>query len=259
MVLVLLTELEDRGYVVPSGLIDLPLDMPPEEAEAERSLFRTVFAVPRHRRVLNEYLPFLPRATVELPVELGGGTFGGNGTATGGGGGGGAASTSSNATPYGSSTNSLILPDMEAISSPSALLLNALLSLLISLQGEPTSTIQETDLLGVDGELRMFKARRELGERLYAVVGGLLDSYLLNGDVRTMREEDGGEEDGEDALVRLLFHDFPLNYDSEDRATCGKSDTLLSEDRTLTLFHVHRQPSTCYSTSRRILLSKRRI
>jgi hypothetical protein len=63
----------------------------------------------------------------------------------------------------------------------------------------------------------MFKARRELGERLYAVVEGLLDSYLVSGDEQ--REED---EEEEDALVTLLFHDFPLNYDSMDRATCGE-------------------------------------
>lgn len=67
----------------------------------------------------------------------------------------------------------------------------------------------------------MFKARRELGERLYAVIEGLLDSYLVSGDER---EED---EEEEDALVTLLFHDFPLNYDSMDRATCGKHRVVL--------------------------------
>jgi len=66
----------------------------------------------------------------------------------------------------------------------------------------------------------MFKARRELGERLYAVIEGLLDSYLVSGDER---EED---EEEEDALVTLLFHDFPLNYDSMDRATCGELQSV---------------------------------
>jgi hypothetical protein len=73
----------------------------------------------------------------------------------------------------------------------------------------------------------MFKARRELGERLYAVVEGLLDSYLVSGDEQRDDEHDRDEaeeeDEEEDALVTLLFHDFPLNYDSMDRATCGES------------------------------------
>jgi hypothetical protein len=203
MVLVLLDELETRGYAVPTGLVDLPADMPLEEAEAEKALFRTVFAVPRHRLVLNEYLPYLPRATVDHLNGDGGPNP--------------PAASSSSALPSSSTSSTRPSPrssqvlDTSVVTSPSALLLASLLSLLISLQAEVTSTVQETDR-GVDGELRMFKARRELGERLYAVVGGLLDSYLLSGDVR--------DEDGEDALVTLLFHDFPLNYDSMDRATC---------------------------------------
>jgi hypothetical protein len=120
--------------------------------------------------------------------------------------------------------------DDDLITSPSALLLCALLSLLISLQAAPTSQVQETDR-GVDGELRMFKARRELGERLYAVVGGLLDSYLLSGDHRRQENEGDqgalGDDEGEDALVTLLFHDFALYYDTTDRATCGESDWLM--------------------------------
>lgn len=218
MVLVLLQELEDRGYAVPAGLVDPPVDMPVEEAEAETAVFRTVFSVPRHRLVLNEYLPYLERATVE---QNGQASSGGPGSARSSGG---AATGSSTATPYSSNRPSPLssqVLDTDVLTSPSALLLAALLSLLISLQAEVTSQVQETDR-GVDGELRMFKARRELGERLYAVVGGLLDSYLLSGDSR--------EVEGEDALVTLLFHDFALNYDSMDRATCCECSGEASED-----------------------------
>lgn len=52
---------------------------------------------------------------------------------------------------------------------------------------------------------------------MYAVVLGLLDSYLTSGD-----EDRDDEEEGRDALVTLLFKDFPLKYDSVDRATCGE-------------------------------------
>jgi hypothetical protein len=221
MVLVLLQELEERGYTVPSGLVDPPVDMPLEEAEAEQAVLKTVFAVPRHRLVLNEYLPYLERATV-LPNGAAEGAAGAGG-APGAGAtgrqavGGGSAAASTSTTPYSSTRPSPLssqVLDSTVLTSPSALLLASLLSLLISLQTEVTAQVQETDR-GVDGELRMFKARRELGERLYAVVGGLLDSYLLSGDQR--------EDEGEDALVTLLFHDFALNYDTMDRATCCES------------------------------------
>ena len=211
MVLALLRELEDRGYSVPHGLVQLHDDLSLEEAEAEAAVFRTVFSVPRHRSVLDKYLPILPTSS---PIELLDATSS-NGTAS-------ARpplpspSTShvSSAQTYPSNRPSPLSSqflDPSVITSPSALLLAALLSLLISLQAEVQGSTQEADR-GVDGELRMFKARRELGERLYAVVGGLLDSYLLSGDQR--------DEDGEDALVTLLFHDYALNYDSIDRATC---------------------------------------
>lgn len=217
MVLVLLQELEERGYSVPAGLVDPPVDMPLEEAEAEQAVLKTVFSVPRHRLVLNEYLPYLERATV-LPNGATGEGASGAAPAAGAGArqagvvGGAFASTST--TPYSSNRPSPLssqVLDSTVLTSPSALLLASLLSLLISLQAEVTAQVQETDR-GVDGELRMFKARRELGERLYAVVGGLLDSYLMSGDQR--------DEEGEDALVTLLFHDFALNYDTMDRATC---------------------------------------
>ncbi|KAM0750777.1 hypothetical protein T439DRAFT_325835 [Meredithblackwellia eburnea MCA 4105] len=216
MVLVLLKELVDRGYPVPPGLVEAPPEMSVEEAEAEQAVYRTVFtAVRRHRDVLAEYLPYKnnnnnnnnqqsnqvdplnlhppPAGTLPTPLP--------------------SARTSSQPSP---SSSQVIDPSI--LTAPSALLLAALLSLLISLQQEFTGLVQETDR-GVDGELRMFKARRDLGERLYAVVEGLLDSYLLSGDER--------DDDGEDALVRLLFHDFPLNYDSMDRATCSL-DLLLN-------------------------------
>lgn len=224
MVLVLLQELDDRGYTIPAGLVDSPLDMPPEEADAERSVLRTVFGVPRHRLVLNEYLPYLERATVEQNGGAGGAGVGGGASGGGRAGAGSGSATAgavASATPYSSTRPSPLssqVLDSTVLTSPSALLLAALLSLLISLQADVTSNVQETDR-GVDGELRMFKARRELGERLYAVVGGLLDSYLLSGDQR--------EEEGEDALVTLLFHDFALNYDSMDRATCCESALAL--------------------------------
>ncbi|SCV70515.1 BQ2448_1909 [Microbotryum intermedium] len=287
MVLVLLSELEQRGYMIPSGLVDVPLDMPEEEAEAERALFRTVFAVPRHRGVLEQYLPYLPRATVApneprppsspsgasspqhlapvpAPVPAHGAATPHHLAHSN------LSSSSSSAATTATTTtaaaevkvalhenddqptkdeatehpNGLAPPPApphrptpspsylelrwsagDIISSPSALLLCALLSLLISLQEEVTTMVQETDR-GVDGELRMFKARRDLGERLYAVVGGLLDSYLLTGDAHPVRSTDSDHdnlhdrEEPEDALVTLLFHDFPLHYDSTDRATC---------------------------------------
>ncbi|ORY70611.1 hypothetical protein BCR35DRAFT_294449 [Leucosporidium creatinivorum] len=223
MVLVLLQELEERGYTVPAGLVDPPVDMPLEEAEAEQAVLKTVFAVPRHRLVFNEYLPYLERATV-LPngaAEAGVSGAAGGRVAGVGGAVGGSAGASTSTTPYSSTRPSPLssqVLDSTVLTSPSALLLASLLSLLISLQTEVTAQVQETDR-GVDGELRMFKARRELGERLYAVVGGLLDSYLLSGDQK--------DEEGEDALVTLLFHDFALNYDSIDRATCSL-DLLLN-------------------------------
>lgn len=255
MVLVLLQELEERGYTVPAGLVDPPVDMPLEEAEAEQAVLKTVFAVPRHRLVLNEYLPYLERATV-LPsgaAEAGtSGAAGAGGRQAAGVVGGGSASTST--TPYSSTRPSPLssqVLDSTVLTSPSALLLASLLSLLISLQTEVTAQVQETDR-GVDGELRMFKARRELGERLYAVVGGLLDSYLLSGDQR--------DEEGEDALVTLLFHDFALNYDTMDRATCCewfrfRSPLPISDDLADLLLSFQ-QPSTSSSTSPPTLSSK---
>lgn len=211
MVLALLRELEDRGYSVPHGLVQLHDDLSLEEAEAEAAVFRTVFSVPRHRSVLNKYLPILPPFSPLDSLD----TNSSNGTTqarpplpTPSASHVSSAATSPSTRP--SPLSSQVL-DTSVISSPSALLLAALLSLLISLQAEVQGSTQEADR-GVDGELRMFKARRELGERLYAVVGGLLDSYLLSGDQR--------DEDGEDALVTLLFHDYALSYDSIDRATC---------------------------------------
>ncbi|KDE06183.1 hypothetical protein MVLG_03465 [Microbotryum lychnidis-dioicae p1A1 Lamole] len=291
MVLVLLSELEQRGYTIPSGLVDVPLDMPVEEAEAEQALFRTVFAVPRHRGVLEQYLPYLatvapheppqppspwsatqqahPRqlaaqdrsAAPHLVHSTSHSSTSSSSAAT-------TATTTAageakltlneikhdhqlskdepiqhpngqappSAPPHRSTPapSYLELPwsASDIISSPSALLLCALLSLLISLQEEVTAVVQETDR-GVDGELRMFKARRDLGERLYAVVGGLLDSYLLTGDAHPARsagddsDSRHSREEPEDALVTLLFHDFPLHYDSTDRATCAL-DLLLN-------------------------------
>ncbi|KAK4700909.1 hypothetical protein P7C70_g5334, partial [Phenoliferia sp. Uapishka_3] len=212
MVLVLLRELVDRGYAVPPGLVEEPPEISLDEAEAEAAVYKTVFQVRRHREVLAEFLPVLNTPTSSTPKPV---TNNGNVNSA-------AVPTpapsihgSTSARPSPSSSQIL---DSSVISSPSALLLAALLSLLISLQAEFVGVVQETDR-GVDGELRMFKARRDLGERLYAVVEGLLDSYLLSGDQR--------DDDGEDALVRLLFHDFPLNYDSVDRATCSL-DLLLN-------------------------------
>ncbi|GAA5887714.1 hypothetical protein JCM16303_003736 [Sporobolomyces ruberrimus] len=234
-VLALLKELQERGYTLPPGLPTLPPDMPFEEAEAECTFLRSVFTVERHRRVLDKFLPNL----------LSGGPSGGGGAqpvttmpslnghalsfhsgsilATNAGRTPTACSSSaaSSTAPSRPSPLSSQTLDTTVITSPSALFLSSLLSLLISLQAEPRGIVQETDR-GVDGELRMFKARRELGERLYAVVEGLLDSYLVSGDEQ--REED---EEEEDALVTLLFHDFPLNYDSMDRATCA-IDLLLN-------------------------------
>ncbi len=226
LVLVLLEELVERGYSVPPGLGQRPADMPYDEAQLEAALFRTVFTLPRHEKVLNEFLPDLHqvRLTVNgdavrrtsgpLPSGATSPPLSGPSTrpmtpasshqANGG----------LNWFRHDSANSSASAIDPSVISSPSALFLCALLALLISLQDEGArSSVQETDR-GVDGELRMFKAKRQLGERLYAVVGGLLDSYLLSGDVRT--------EEGDDALVTLLFKDFALNYDSTDRATCGK-------------------------------------
>ncbi|GAA5949522.1 hypothetical protein JCM21900_000249 [Sporobolomyces salmonicolor] len=232
MVLALLRELEERGYTVPPGLPTLPADMPLDEAEAECAFLRTVFGVQRHRAVLDRYLPTLHQQRAGAA----------NGRLDGGGAGvpsGSILSTNhaptrpsalpapppsssefSSSAPSRPSPLSSQLIDTTVLTSPSALFLSSLLSLLISLQTEPRGIVQETDR-GVDGELRMFKARRELGERLYAVVEGLLDSYLLTGDQRD------DEDETEDALVTLLFHDFPLNYDSMDRATCSM-DLLLN-------------------------------
>ncbi|CEQ43100.1 SPOSA6832_05003 [Sporobolomyces salmonicolor] len=232
MVLALLRELEERGYTLPPGLPTLPADMPLDEAEAECAFLRTVFGVQRHRAVLDRYLPTLHQQRAGAA----------NGRLDGGGAGvssGSILSTNhaptrpsalpapppssselSSSAPSRPSPLSSQLIDTTVLTSPSALFLSSLLSLLISLQTEPRGIVQETDR-GVDGELRMFKARRELGERLYAVVEGLLDSYLLTGDQRD------DEDETEDALVTLLFHDFPLNYDSMDRATCSM-DLLLN-------------------------------
>lgn len=230
LVLVLLEELLERGYTVPPGLGQRPPDMPYDEAQLEAALFRTVFALPRHEKVLDQFLPDLHEVRLMVngdPVRRASGPVGGTSgvaspplsgpstrpmtpaSASNGNGAGGF-----NFFRRNSSASSLSAIDPSIISSPSALFLCALLALLISLQDEGAgSSVQETDR-GVDGELRMFKAKRQLGERLYAVVGGLLDSYLLSGDVRN--------EEGDDALVTLLFKDFALNYDSTDRATCGK-------------------------------------
>ncbi|GAA6010748.1 hypothetical protein JCM10207_005823 [Rhodosporidiobolus poonsookiae] len=220
MVLALLSELSSRGYVLPPGLPSLPDDMPADEADAEIAFLRTVFSgVKRHRDVMDRWVPDLTRAggtgtdargvlavnrppsTLPSPAPSSYGSTPGS-------------SASSTTVPSRPSPLSSQRLDSTVLTSPSALFLAALLSLLITLQSAPVGVIQETDR-GVDGELRMFKARRELGERLYAVVEGLLDSYLVSGDER---EE---EDEGEDALVTLLFRDFPLNYDSMDRATCA--------------------------------------
>ncbi|KAM0786549.1 hypothetical protein ACM66B_002006 [Microbotryomycetes sp. NB124-2] len=214
MVITLISELEDRGYVVPPGLVDVPSDMPDEEMQSEQAVFRTVFQVPRLRNVFDEYLPNKRTAPTTAdgvqPVSNGDHTPSAAHAA--------APKLHSSSSSHSnnfrpSPLSAQVVEKDEVISSPSALLLSGLLALLISLQAAPPSLVQETDK-GVDGELRMFKARRDLGERLYAVVGGLLDSYLLSGDQRA-------DEDDEDALVTLLFHDFPLNYDSTDRATCA--------------------------------------
>ncbi|GAA6061124.1 hypothetical protein JCM10212_001724 [Sporobolomyces blumeae] len=262
MVLALLNELEARGYTLPPGLPTLPADMPLDEADAESHFLRTVFAVERHRKVLDRFLPDLnrprpgptttpppagstsasaPSSTTAVAPTLStawkGSNNGVSGTGLGGFQYGSILATNAgrpvpnSTTSSFSSTTTAAVPsrpsplssqtlDSTVITSPSALFLASLLSLLISLQAEPRGTVQETDR-GVDGELRMFKARRELGERLYAVVEGLLDSYLVSGDER----DDDAEE--EDALVTLLFHDFPLHYDSMDRATCA-IDLLLN-------------------------------
>ncbi|BGP17417.1 hypothetical protein JCM10213v2_005449 [Rhodosporidiobolus nylandii] len=222
-VLALLAELAVRGYTLPPGLPTLPPDMPAEEADAELAFLRTVFAVQRHRAVLDQHLPDLHRAQEEGRTAAGAGGTGSvlatNRPVTP------SASTSSSTLPTRPSPLSSQTLDPTVLTSPSALFLASLLSLLISLQAEYRGTVQETDR-GVDGELRMFKARRELGERLYKVVEGLLDSYLLSGDHREGEGSDDGEEE-EDALVTLLYRDFPLNYDSMDRATCSL-DLLLT-------------------------------
>lgn len=250
MVLALLAELSDRGYVLPPGLPVLPPDMPQDEADAEIAFLRTVFTVPRHRTALDRHLPDLTRAAAAVAVTGGGGA---NGSASGtetppvgagsilstnrpaatngrkGGGGGYGSNLPARPSPLSSQTI-----DTTVLTSPSALFLASLLSLLVSLQREYHGSVEETDP-GVDGELRMFKARRELGERLYAVVAGLLDSYLLTGDARTNAPGTYDEEDDEDddALVSLLFHDFPLNYDSMDRGTsCESTSHALSMPRT---------------------------
>ncbi|GAA6022053.1 hypothetical protein JCM11491_004734 [Sporobolomyces phaffii] len=226
MVLALLKELEHRGYTLPPGLPTLPPDMPLDEADAECTFLRSVFTVERHRTVLDKFLPHSHSSSSSGPSP----SLGTDSAPHGHGGKPYAQSFASTAPSRPSPLSSQTL-DPTVITSPSALFLASLLSLLISLQAEPRGTVQETDR-GVDGELRMFKARRELGERLYAVVGGLLDSYLVMGDGHRDRDRNGvdGEEEEdeeEDALVTLLFHDFPLNYDSMDRATCA-IDLLLN-------------------------------
>ncbi|GAA5883716.1 hypothetical protein JCM3774_005792 [Rhodotorula dairenensis] len=261
MVLALLAELADRGYVLPPGLPVLPPDMPQDEADAEIAFLRTVFTVPRHRTALDRHLPDLTRAAataVTAATAGGGGGLNGSASGTetppvgagsilstnrpasapggrkggGGGGGGGGAGYGANLPARPSPLSSQTI-DTTVLTSPSALFLASLLSLLVSLQREYHGSVEETDP-GVDGELRMFKARRELGERLYAVVGALLDSYLLTGDARTNAhghagdtDDDEDDDQGDDALVSLLFHDFPLNYDSMDRGT-SSLDLLLT-------------------------------
>lgn len=241
MVLALLAELADRGYVVPPGLPTLPADMPQDEADAEIAFLKTVFTVPRHRAALDRHLPDLTKTAAngaasaaaagssnsgaENPPAGPGSILATNRPNAQGGarrGGQGAGTPSRPSRPSPLSSQSI---DTTVLTSPSALFLASLLSLLISLQREYHGSVEETDP-GVDGELRMFKARRELGERLYAVVAALLDSYLLTGDAKTnVHAPTDDEEDIEDdALVSLLFHDFPLNYDSMDRATCCELD-----------------------------------
>ncbi|GAA5849007.1 hypothetical protein JCM8547_006410 [Rhodosporidiobolus lusitaniae] len=226
MVLALLAELTARGYTLPPGLPTLPSDMPLDEAEAESAFLRTVFSLKRHKDVLDAWVPDLSRVGGGEGA-LSGSILATNRPLT--------PSASGFATPTASSSTSTLPArpsplsqslDPTVLTSPSALFLASLLSLLISLQAEYRGTVQETDR-GVDGELRMFKARRELGERLYAVVVALLDSYLLSGDARDEASDDGVEDEREDALVTLLFRDFPLNYDSMDRATCSL-DLLLT-------------------------------
>ncbi|BGP41165.1 hypothetical protein JCM10449v2_005136 [Rhodotorula kratochvilovae] len=265
MVLALLAELRTRGYTVPPGLPALPPDMPQDEADAEIAFLRTVLLLPRHRAALDRWLPDLTRApavggAAPAPTSTGGAGAGasnasGADTPTGNPAVGSILATNRPAptsyaavaarrppplqSPSASSTSSSAstLParpsplsahaiDPTVLPSPSALFLAGLLSLLVSLQAEYRGAVQETDP-GVDGELRMFKARRELGERLYKVVEGLLDSYLLSGDARDAPATEEDDDDDEDALVTLLFHDFPLNYDSMDRATCSL-DLLLT-------------------------------
>ncbi|BGP56337.1 hypothetical protein JCM8202v2_003955 [Rhodotorula sphaerocarpa] len=238
MVLALLAELADRGYVVPPGLPTLPADMPQDEADAEIAFLKTVFTVPRHRAALDRHLPDLTKTAAngaaaaaaagssnsgaETPPAGPGSILATNRPNAQGGarrGGQGAGTPSRPSRPSPLSSQSI---DTTVLTSPSALFLASLLSLLISLQREYHGSVEETDP-GVDGELRMFKARRELGERLYAVVAALLDSYLLTGDAKTNvhAPTDDDEDIEDDALVSLLFHDFPLNYDSMDRATCS--------------------------------------
>ncbi|TKA50669.1 hypothetical protein B0A53_06186 [Rhodotorula sp. CCFEE 5036] len=243
MVLALLAELSDRGYVLPPGLPVLPPDMPQDEADAEIAFLRTVFTVPRHRTALDRHLPDLTRAAAAIAVTGGGGANGSaSGTETPPVGAGSILSTNRPAATngrkggggYGSNLPARPSPlssqtiDTTVLTSPSALFLASLLSLLVSLQREYHGSVEETDP-GVDGELRMFKARRELGERLYAVVAALLDSYLLTGDARTHipGTYDDDDDETDDALVSLLFHDFPLNYDSMDRGT-SSLDLLLT-------------------------------
>lgn len=266
MVLALLAELSDRGYVLPPGLPVLPPDMPQDEADAEIAFLRTVFTVPRHRTALDRHLPDLTRAAAAIAVTGGGGANGSaSGTETPPVGAGSILSTNRPAATngrkggggYGSNLPARPSPlssqtiDTTVLTSPSALFLASLLSLLVSLQREYHGSVEETDP-GVDGELRMFKARRELGERLYAVVAALLDSYLLTGDARTHipGTYDDDDDETDDALVSLLFHDFPLNYDSMDRGTSCES--ALTRGRCLGRAYSRycsppRQPSICSS------------
>ena len=76
MVLALLAELRIRGYTVPPGLPTLPHDMPEDEADAEIAFLRTVLVLPRHRAVLDRWLPDLTRAA---PGAASGGGGAGNG------------------------------------------------------------------------------------------------------------------------------------------------------------------------------------
>lgn len=215
MVIALVSELEARGYSVPSGLVLVRDEV--SESEAEVAAYKSVLEIARHRAVLARNLPKVSRPADDgfaLYAPLSNGASPARTRAASR-----ATLTGTAAAPGApdegaSSPSASAIFDPRVTPSPSALFLAALLSLSISLQAEPSGAALETDP-GVDGELRAFKARRELGERIYAVILSLLDSYLISGDPCKL--------DGGDALVTLLFQDFPLRFDSNERATCCKS------------------------------------